>query len=89
MSSRARLRAKHKDLTSFKLDTCQLYKLKFIPEILFAKSSQSGFIVGTYSEADSTIETSLQINFKTLTTQTEVCQAIVDKLGAFFSGSRS
>jgi len=24
-----------------------------------------------------------------LTTQTEVCQAIVDKLGAFFSGSRS
>jgi hypothetical protein len=26
---------------------------------------------------------------KTLTTQTEVCQAIVDKLGAFFSGSRA
>jgi hypothetical protein len=24
-----------------------------------------------------------------LTTQTEVCQAIVDKLGAFFSGSRA
>jgi len=33
-----------------------------MPEILFAKSSQSGFIVGTYSEANSTIETSLQIN---------------------------
>ena len=60
MSSRARLRAKL-DLTS-KLDICQPYKLKIIPEILFAKSSQSGFIVGTYSEADSTIETSLQIN---------------------------
>jgi len=24
-----------------------------------------------------------------LTTQTEVCQAMVDRLGAFFSGSRS
>ena len=59
MSSRARLRAKL-DLTS-KLDTCQLYQLKIIPEILFAKSLQSGFI-DTYSEADSTIETSLQIN---------------------------
>jgi len=63
--------------------------LKFITRKLCLpnKSSHSGFIIDTYSEADSTIETSLQI--KTLTTQTEVCQAIVDKLGAFFSGSRA
>jgi len=60
-----------------------------MPEILFAKSSQSGNYWHIFWSKFHIRNFSANKFWKRWQTQTEVCQTIVDKLGAFLSGSRA